>query len=125
MYSGTMARGFMTIEETAEYLGRRPSTIIAWMQQGKVEVRLYAVRGAKVRRVVACTEVDRLFNEEVPVKGSRPDHYAEVIHSKHVAHGKAGAAALARKKAQRLRSGSLAATTRNPPNDEEGKDPTK
>ncbi len=115
----------MTIEETAEYLGRRPSTLVSWIQQGKVEVRLFAVRGAKVRRVIACTEVERLFDEEVPVKGSRPDHYAEVIHSRHVANGRKGAAARARNKAQRLRGESIGTTAENTAHDEEGKDPTK
>ncbi len=120
-----MPRGFMSIAEAAEYLGRRPSTILRWIQLGKVEVRLFVAPGGKPWRVLACSEVDRLFDAEIAVLGSRPEHPAHELHARYAANGRKGAAALARNKAQRLRDGSLAATTRNPPNDEEGKDPTK
>ncbi len=65
------------------------------------------------------------MRNEIPEIGTRPNSQAQKLWDRHVAHGKAGAAAKARKKAQRIEGGNSVATTRNPPNDEEGKDPTK
>ncbi len=96
-----MDRAWLTIAEAAEYLGRKPDTIKHWLQQGRIKACLFLVHGGKVRRVIMADELLRVMRNEIPEIGTRPDSKAQKLWDRVVAHGKAGAAAKARKKAER------------------------
>ena len=96
-----MERAFFTLAEAAEQLGRKPDTIKHWLQQGRIKASLFLVHGGKVRRVIMAKELLRVLANEIPEIGTRPNSQAQKLWDRHVAHGKAGAAAKARKKAER------------------------
>ena len=65
---------------------------------------LFLVHGGKVRRVIMADELLRVLRIEIPEIGTRPNSQAQKLWDRVVVHGKAGAAAKARKKAERARS---------------------
>ena len=96
-----MDRCWYTIAEAAETLGRKPDTLKHWLQHGRIKACLFLVHGGKVRRVIMAKELHRVMANEIPEIGTRPNSQAQKLWDRHVAHGKAGAAAKARKKAER------------------------
>ncbi len=96
-----MERAFFTLAEAAEQLGRKPDTIKHWLQQGRIKASLFLVHGGKVRRVIMAKELLRVMANEIPEIGIRPNSQAQKLWNRVVAHGKAGAKAKAKKKAER------------------------
>ena len=96
-----MGRAFFTLTEAAETLGRKPDTLKHWLQQGRIKASLFLVHGGKVRRVIMADELLRVMRIEIPEIGTRPNSQAQKLWDRHVAHGKAGAKAKAKKKAER------------------------
>ncbi len=99
-----MDRSRFTIAEAAVYLGRKPDTIKHWIQQGRIKASLFLVHGGKVQRVIMAKELLRVLDNEIPEIGTRPNSQAQKLWDRVVAHGKAGAKAKAKKKAERARS---------------------
>ena len=96
-----MERAFFTLAEAAEQLGRKPDTIKHWLQQGRIKASLFLVHGGMVRRVIMAKELLRVLANEIPEIGTRPNSQAQKLWNRVVAHGKAGAKAKAKKKAER------------------------
>ena len=82
-----MDQAFCSIEEAAQYLGRKVSTLKKWIQTGKATASLFMVHGGRVVRVMKSKEVDRLLRLEIPDVGSRPDSQQQWLWDHHMWRG--------------------------------------